>query len=230
VLDSLKEAARHISARDWPAALARLDRMEANEITSISSYMMVESLRGAVYDGKGDYPQALRHARLALACQLEGATAIPPLMVAQTMIRTMGLERQLGLYSDALKTWDELQKFDSKSATPALAQEAAAVRALVTGDEAISNWLELDDQGVQSMSVFRSTIAVDSGDAGSLDEATLQCWPTDSAPGHSGRYEYELPPKQTAWEIPAATKDCSLTLKGKPGTRIKIVQSGAAVL
>jgi len=230
VQDSLKEAARHISARNWSAALERLDRMVANEISSISSFMVTEYLRVAVYEGMGDTEQALRHARLALRCWLAGGTSLrrecpaPVAMVSQTLIRAIGLESRLGRYAEALDDWDTLQAFDKQSATSDLADEVAKVRTLIASGDPVTTWLVMDAAGEGHADLFRLSLAVDSVEGGALDEASLECKSADAAPGH--RDGYELPLAERSWSIPSTASGCTLILRGKSGTRVKIVQSG----
>lgn len=93
-------------------------------------------------------------------------------------------------------------------------------------DEDIATWLQLDDDGDAQTNLFRDTLTFKEVVDGSIEEAAIECPAADGNSGHV--VSYVLPVASATGTVPADANKCSIRFKGKPATRIRVVQSGTA--
>jgi len=231
-VNSLQTVFDLLTARKWSDALEKMDQMVKDEIIRIWDYHVVETLRAAAYEGIGDAEEGLRHALRGAYCRFTGDGDIhpscvgPALLIKRTVLLKMRFQRQLGRYGDALQSWAELQRLESPDGLRSLTKEVEQLRALASGDDAVATWLQLDADGDAQTNLFRDTLTFNEVVDGAVEEATIVCPAVDAKPGHI--VSYVLTVAAAAGTVPADANKCSIRFKGKPATRIRVIQSGAA--
>jgi hypothetical protein len=229
---SLQLVADLLTARKWSEALEKMDQIQ-NEVTRNWDYRVLESLRATAYAGLGNAEEGLRHAIRGCHCSFTSATDTQPtcegpsFLVKQTVALRMRLQRQLGLYGEALESWGDLKRLESADELRPFEKEVAQLRLLASGDDAIPTWLQLTESGDAGTLLFRNTVAFDQVTDGEIEWAAIECPAADGQRRHLD--SYALPLASAAQAVPAGAKHCSIHIKGKPGTRVRVVQSGTAM-